>query len=294
MKTTFSIQLGSQCLQIFLDKSHYLHRYSWNTQRHCHSQYELHILLRGCSNIEVNDKEINLYHGQGILFVPGEYHYPKAIEGNVYRFTLSFAPKTESLAEVMKQRIPSSTVFSVDNRLLQICTDIFQEFAAGNSYKQEQIQSLLTVLIVRLLRLLSIEQVSDSSTEALTEFQQISLIDAFFEKNYARRDGEKKLAQMLNISRRQLIRVLEKNYGMNYRQKLIYARMDCAAWLLRNKSLQISQIAGQVGYTSDSSFYQSFKRHFGMTPNQYREKYKTEACDEEAGVSKDRSVKKNG
>ncbi len=273
MKTIFSIQLGSQQLQIYLDASHYIHRHQWNTQRHCHAQYELHILLRGCDGVEVNDQKIDLHQGQGILFVPGEYHYPKAAEGSIYRFSLSFIPKTQPLADALSKNVPTSMVFAADNRFMQICTDIFQEFAAGNSYKQELIQSLLTILVVKLLRLLGVEQRPESGADVLPEFQQISLIDGFFENNYAKKDGEADLAQLLNLSRRQLIRVLNKNYGMTYRQKLLYARMDRAAWLLRNKALPISQVAGQVGYTSDSSFYQAFLRHFRMTPNQYRKNH---------------------
>ena len=272
MKTIFSIQLGGQQLQIYLDESHYLHRYQWNTQRHCHAQYEMHILLRGSGGVEVNDQKADLHQGQGVLFVPGEYHHPKAAEGNIYRFSLSFMPKTQPLADALSKNVPTSRVFDADNRFMQICTEIFQEFATGNSYKQ----SLLTILAVKLLRLLGVEQKPESGGDVLPEFRQISLIDEFFENHYARKDGEKDLARMLNISRRQLIRVLDKNYGMTYRQKLICARMDRAAWLLRNKALPISQIAGLVGYTSDSSFYQAFLRHFHVTPSRYRKNHQKE------------------
>lgn len=273
MKNIFHIQLTGQLLQLYLAESHYLRRHNWSTHRHCHAEYELHILLDGSSRVEVEEQQIELCKGQGILYVPGEYHRPIETSGSFCRFSLSFSPKTEVLAQALQQALPTSRRFQADDRLLQVCTDIFQEFAAGNSYKQEQLQSLLTVLMIKLLRQMSVEQPQGDVTEVLTEHQRIYRIDSFFEKNFSRNDGEATLAQDLHLSRRQLERVLIKNYGMNYRQKLICTRMDQAAWLLRTKPLHVSQIAQQVGYNSDSAFYNAFRQHFGMTPTKYRKEH---------------------
>ena len=270
MKSTFQIRLGSQLLQLQMGDSHFANRHSWNSLRHCHAEYEVHILLDGSSRVEVEDRQFRLAQGQGILFVPGEYHRPRAVEGSFCRFTLAFSPKTEALAQALMQAVPTSRVFPADEMLLRTCHDFFREYAAGNPYRQEQLQSLLTVLTVNLLRQLSIGQPQEDPAEVLTEHQRLRRIDDFFEKNFSDSAGEAVLAESLHLSRRQLDRVLQKNYGMNYRRKLIQARMDQAAWLLRDGNLRISQVAQKVGYNSDSAFFQVFRRHYGMTPSQYR------------------------
>lgn len=273
MKSVFQIDLGSQQLQLRMGQSHYDHRYSWDTHRHCHAEYELHVLLEGSCRLEVEDQQLTLQKGQGIILVPGEYHRPRAYWDGFCRFTLAFSPKTEALANTLLQALPTSRVFSAEDSLQQLCADTFREYAAGNSFKQEQLQALLTLLTVGLLRQLSVEQPNEDAADTLTEHQRISRIDDFFEKNFTDSAGEATLAESLHLSRRQLDRILWKNYGMNYRQKLIQARMDQAAWLLRTSRLRVSQVAQQVGYNSDSAFFQVFRQQFGMTPSQYRSRH---------------------
>jgi len=270
VKSIFQIDLDKQRLQLRMGQTHYDHRHSWRSHRHRHADYELHILLEGNCRLEVEDQQLTLNKGQGVILVPGEYHQPRAYWNGFCRFTLAFSPETEALATALRQALPSSRIFSAEGALHQLCTDTFREYAAGNPYKQEQLQALLTLLMIGLLRQLSVMQPGEDSADTLTEHQRISRIDDFFEKNFTDSAGEADLAKSLHLSRRQLERVLWKNYGMNYRQKLIRARMDHAAWLLRTSSLRISQVAQQVGYNSDSAFFQVFRQHFGMTPSQYR------------------------
>jgi transcriptional regulator GlxA family with amidase domain len=76
---------------------------------------------------------------------------------------------------------------------------------------------------------------------------------------------------MLNLSKRQLNRVLKKHYGMCFREKLCRARMDRAGWLLNTTEMSVSKICEEVGYLSETSFYKAFKRHYKMSPSKYRE-----------------------
>ena len=82
------------------------------------------------------------------------------------------------------------------------------------------------------------------------------------------------LAVQMGMSPRQLVRVLQEQLGMTFRQKLLRARMDRAAWLLRTKDMPLEVIIGEVGYASASAFYQVFRKAFSMTPMKYREKYR--------------------
>lgn len=279
MKNIFQIKLGSQALDVQLVQSHYANRYFWSTQRHCHADYELHILLGGSSRIEVEDRQIELQAGEGILLAPGQYHYPQVTRDGFCRFTLSFSPKTPALSAALQQSAKIGHIFTAADSLTGVCNAIFREFAAGNPYKQEQIQALLTVLMIDLLRQLSVEPPQEESSDVLTEHLRITRIDQFFETNYTRSDGEQDLADLLHLSRRQLDRVLKKNYGMNYRQKLIRTRMDNAAWLLRTKPLRISQVAQQVGYSSESAFYQAFQKQYGVTPREYYLRHRKKQTD---------------
>jgi AraC family transcriptional regulator, alkane utilization regulator len=48
--------------------------------------------------------------------------------------------------------------------------------------------------------------------------------------------------------------------------------MNLAAGYLRNDQMNIREIAEQVGYESQASFTNAFKRNFRISPREYRER----------------------
>lgn len=52
---------------------------------------------------------------------------------------------------------------------------------------------------------------------------------------------------------------------------LTQVRMNLAADYLRNEQLRVSEIAERVGYESQASFSNAFKRNFGVSPRAYKE-----------------------
>lgn len=47
--------------------------------------------------------------------------------------------------------------------------------------------------------------------------------------------------------------------------------MEKAAYLLANSQEKTYEIAEKLGYQRSHSFIHSFKKHFGLTPQEYRE-----------------------
>lgn len=59
-------------------------------------------------------------------------------------------------------------------------------------------------------------------------------------------------------------------YGLPVHAWLRQRRMERAAELLRDSSLSVLGVAQSVGYSSASQFTAAFRRHYGVTPAQYR------------------------
>ena len=87
--------------------------------------------------------------------------------------------------------------------------------------------------------------------------------------------GEEVLARELNLSRRQLDRIIQKQYGMSFRQKRSQIRFALACDLLRNSKDSIAKISEELGYSTPSNFTSFFKEMHGMTPGEYREQFLT-------------------
>ena len=100
--------------------------------------------------------------------------------------------------------------------------------------------------------------------------KRLGIIDNFFENCFREDACENALAQMVNLSRRQLGRVLKTHYGQSFREKLKSTRMDYAAWLLKTTDYSVSEIGRRTGYESETAFLRTFKEYYGLTPTNYR------------------------
>lgn len=76
-----------------------------------------------------------------------------------------------------------------------------------------------------------------------------------------------------NMSPRTFIRHL-KSENTNYQMLLDDVRQARGTWLLEHTDEPIESVASQLGYIDTSNFSRTFRRWFGLTPNQYRKKYR--------------------
>ncbi len=78
------------------------------------------------------------------------------------------------------------------------------------------------------------------------------------------------LSSALGYSRIQLNALFKKHFGISPHRYLINYKLNYAQKLLMNTTLSISEIAYEIGYSTPMQFYETFKKAFGVTPNQFR------------------------
>ncbi|MFB9947611.1 helix-turn-helix domain-containing protein [Rhizobium puerariae] len=78
------------------------------------------------------------------------------------------------------------------------------------------------------------------------------------------------LAEAANLSRFHFCRAFKKSTGLTPHEWLRQRRMEQAMAMLRNPVLQITDIAGMLGYATLTAFGVAFKRHTGLTPGEWR------------------------
>jgi YesN/AraC family two-component response regulator len=82
-----------------------------------------------------------------------------------------------------------------------------------------------------------------------------------------------KLALKLGVTRHQLSQVLNEHAGLNFFEYINQRRIEEAKTLLlttSKKELNIIEIAYKVGYSNKVTFNNTFKKHTGMTPSEFR------------------------
>ncbi|WP_148410688.1 helix-turn-helix transcriptional regulator [Murimonas intestini] len=97
-----------------------------------------------------------------------------------------------------------------------------------------------------------------------------SLAMQYLKSHYAREISLAEVAAAVNCHSSHLIRCFKKAYQMTPNEMLNSIRMQQAKMLLESSGLSCSEIAAQTGYSSASYFSKLFKKHFGMSPQEYR------------------------
>ena len=80
------------------------------------------------------------------------------------------------------------------------------------------------------------------------------------------------LTREAGISRSQLHRKMKEMTGTSTAEYLRNIRLEQGARLIREKKINITQVAYAVGFNNQAHFSTVFKRHFGVTPTEYSEK----------------------
>ncbi len=77
-------------------------------------------------------------------------------------------------------------------------------------------------------------------------------------------------AAHVNLNPVYLSRYFKSKTGTHFIDYLISVKMKRAAELLQAKENKISKISEMVGYSNEKNFSRAFKKHFGVSPNEYR------------------------
>lgn len=272
----YELILGNEKVPVSISQNQDNSIYSWDVKRHCNADWELHLILEGQCQVDLEDRHLLLKAGQFLLIPPGQYHRPKALPGAFKRFTVTFVLQDGPLRQQLSDLVPDCTVENAGTALCQLADTIIRERREQSTYHTQCTEAMLTQFFIMVFRLLHLKEAHDNQARKTASSELTQQIDTFFEQHFADSAGEQALAKILHVSRRHLIRLLQENYGMTYRQKLIHTRMDYAAWLLRTTGMKISQICSTVGYNSEAAFFRVFRQHFGVTPKKYRAERKSQ------------------
>ena len=119
-----------------------------------------------------------------------------------------------------------------------------------------------------------IEQVMDVACPRWREeAEQVKIIREIHDdlaQHMDRRVTIEELAHRYLINPTTLKTVCKEVYGSSLAAHMKEHRMERAAALLRETDLSVAEIAGQVGYESQSKFTAAFKEQFGQLPKEYR------------------------
>lgn len=109
-----------------------------------------------------------------------------------------------------------------------------------------------------------------SALNAHEHQQVVAQAEAFMQRNLYRPLRRAEIAAAVNLSEPHLGRLFKAVTGRSVVDRLTELRMEHAKGLLRESTLSVTQIAGEVGLSSFSHFSKTFKTVTGIAPSDYR------------------------
>lgn len=123
---------------------------------------------------------------------------------------------------------------------------------------------------------------STLSNEIQTDNETVSQTDLVIEEvrkyiadNIGNEDLDvRSVAEHVYLNKDYLSRLFKARYNTSVKNYIVTTRINLASELLVNSSLSVSKIAMSCGYSHMAHFSKMFKLETGLTPNEYRAKYR--------------------
>lgn len=237
------------------------------------------LLLRGKKHVVAGDKHVFYDNKSCLLFKAGNYLSTEiSPDGNPYHSLLIFF--SDKVLNECKHKynhiLSKQQSETVDSPYLYIPSDNYIEnfkSSALQALETENLSTALQVLKFEEIMLYLLEQqgrkVIDFFDKSLAYFE-VSAFKKVVEANIMNNILIEELAFLCAMSKstfkRRFAEVYEKSPGQWQMEK----RLDHSAYLLSVKKMNPSEVYEEVGFSNLSSFIQSFKKKFGLTPKRYQ------------------------
>lgn len=104
---------------------------------------------------------------------------------------------------------------------------------------------------------------------------KIRSIRNFLNANLHRQIRIAEITTLAGLSRSRIDNLFKAELGQSPMQYLQELRLKKACQLLETTTMKITHIGLAVGYQDHSHFFRNFKKHFGVTPSEYRARHLT-------------------
>lgn len=102
--------------------------------------------------------------------------------------------------------------------------------------------------------------------------QKINQVIDYISANLHQPLSLKIMADLINVSQRQLLRIMHSSLKESLSAYATRQRLERAVMYMQTEEVKLSEIAGKVGYDNPQSFSKAFKRQFGISPKAYLQK----------------------
>ena len=245
---------------------------------HKHNFYEILWITKGNSNQNIDYKNYTISEDTLFFISPSQLHLFEKwenIEGFVVLFTEQFFLQIFQNKNILFElsyldnlhENPFLQLKKEDINTIQPVIDLLCDECKSIEQSTETVQALLLILLRRIQKLFSIKSHQKSNKYQIVIFKQFKNL---VELNFAKNIPISQYASLLNISAHQLNSFAKATSGKTTTEIIKERVVLEAQQLLHFSEFTISQIAYKLGFEDSSYFARYFKKHIGLSPQDFR------------------------
>lgn len=235
---------------------------------HLHKQLELIYVKEGAVTAFADRKQYRLSAGDLFLAFPNQIHYYKDCDTGEYYLSVFSRHSLLEISQHFKGALPQENCFKIEegDPLYDIMKLLISCRGPNTLTKK---YGYLNVIMADILPRCNTQPVTQ------TDRTTIQRIIDFCHGNYTREISLEDAAEELHLNKYYISHSVSRHLGLTFGEFINTLRVDAACQALEEDDRKIADIAGDVGYGSIRTFNRIFKETTGMTPYEYRQKFKT-------------------
>ncbi len=221
--------------------------------------------FRNDYRVEVDGKLVSGKGGDMIINKPGDtvYHGAATDNGEGFRNDWLYANGNEFAEILEKYPLPIGVPFHIDGLYLATAIEkIHKEKSYNRIGADDKCELILTNALIDIYREYLNGQASSADKLEYTRGEML--------RDYKREWNITDLAKLSGYSQSRFCALYKEKYGTSPINDLISCRIENAKLLLRYGSMQVSEVAFAVGFSSIYYFSKCFKAREGISPSEYK------------------------
>ena len=230
-----------------------------------HTFAEIFYQVSGKGQTVIEGAPVTLDAGELLLLNPGIQHYTLAAQ--TPRAKMLQLRADDLLFDFSGDGFAQYGGTGVDGNLLRCMYEMLRETTEREMGYEVVCDRLLSIAIVQLLRFTQCSLTVQGGGGLPV---QCGMVQQYIGNHFRENLTLDLIAQRCAINKYYLVHLFKKATGTTPISYLNQRRLQEAEKLLKTTALPVAQIAQDVGFSSQNSFSQSFRRLNGVSPTQYR------------------------
>lgn len=245
----------------------------WHSVPHTHHCAELFYVVSGSGRFQIEDEFFPVAADDMIIVNPQIRHTETSLNASPLEYIVLGVEGLELAAgEDSSERSYMVNFRDSGSQIQFYLRHMLREIEEKPPGYEAVCQSLLNVLMI------SLRRQTDFSAKLVPAGRQVSkesaLVRRYIDSHFKERLSLDLLAQVAHSNKYHIAHSFTRDYGISPINYLLSLRLRESCDLLQTTDHSLAEIAQITGFSSPSYFSQSFRKAKGMSPAQYRKKFR--------------------